>query len=57
MDFCDVGAGDAVEGHSAGKVWRSNKKIHLGRKGTDMSCVNGEKKKEMCQIAWRKMTF
>lgn len=48
-------AGAAVEGHSAGKVWRSNKKIHVDKKGPDISCING--KKVMCQIAWRKTTF
>lgn len=44
-DSCDVRAGAAVEGHAVGKVWRSNKKIHLDRKGTDISCINAGKKR------------
>lgn len=55
-DFCGSGAEAAVEGHSAGKVWGSNKKIHLDRKDTDISCINKQTKKK-CQTSWRKMTI
>lgn len=46
-DFYGAGIGAPVEGHSAGEVWRNNKKIHLDRKGTDISCIKGKKKRNV----------